>query len=71
MGKRLRAGDVVFSIAMECPRCVMTTHAFAGLAKDPQIMRALVKENGGNLGVYASVETSGTIREGDSIELVA
>lgn len=70
VGKRVRVGDVVFSIAMECPRCLMTTHANAGLAQDPRIMRALVKENGGNLGVYASVEAPGTIRQGDAVELI-
>lgn len=70
VGGRLKAGSAVFQVAMECPRCVMTTHAFADLPKDPKVMRALVKENGGNLGVYASVETPGIVHEGDAVELL-
>jgi uncharacterized protein YcbX len=34
-------------------------------------MRALVREAGGNLGVYATVESPGVIRVGDAVELLA
>ncbi len=71
VGSRIRVGEVELEVAMECPRCVMTTHAFADLPKDPQIMRALVKENGGNVGVYASVLRNGIVREGDPVERIA
>ena len=70
VGKRLRVGSAIFEIAMECPRCVMTTHGFGDIPKDPKIMRTLVKQNAGNLGVYAAVATPGTVREGDVIELL-
>jgi uncharacterized protein YcbX len=70
VGKRLRIGEAVFSIEMECPRCAMTTRAFADLPKDPKVMRALVQANAGNLGVYASVVTPGRVREGEAIELI-
>jgi uncharacterized protein YcbX len=70
VGKRLRIGEAVFSIEMECPRCAMTTRSFADLPKDPQVMRALVQANDGNLGVYASMESPGRVCEGDAIELL-
>ena len=71
IGKTLRIGGARLAIAMECPRCVMTTHGFADLPKDPGIMRSLVKEAGGNLGVYARVESAGEVRAGDAVELLS
>lgn len=69
-GKRLRLGEAVLQVTVECPRCVMTTHGQADLPKDPGVMRALVREAGGNLGVYALVETPGRVGVGDSVELL-
>jgi hypothetical protein len=48
----------------------MTTHGFADLPKDPGVMRALVKETRGEIGVYATVEVPGTVRRGDAVELL-
>jgi hypothetical protein len=70
VGRRLRVGGAVLRVAMECPRCVMTTHAFGDLPEDPSVMRTLVKENGGNLGVYAAVEEPGSVSDGDAVELL-
>jgi len=69
-GKRLRIGAATVRVTIECPRCVMVTLAQEGLAKDPTVMRALVREAGGNLGVYASVEEPGPVRIGDRVELL-
>jgi hypothetical protein len=33
-------------------------------------MRHLVKENGGNLGIYVSIETPGTFAQGDVLEML-
>jgi len=71
VGHRLAIGDAELEIVMDCPRCVMTTHGFAELPKDPGIMRTLVREADGNLGVYARVTTPGTVRRGDRVTLVS
>ena len=68
VGRRMQLGDAVLTIEAICPRCVMTTHGFADLPKDPKVMRHLVKHNDGNLGVYASVTTPGRIKTGDAVE---
>ena len=66
-GFRLKVGSAVLKAEVVCPRCVVTTHGFEKLQKDPSIMRGLVKENNGNLGLYASVEEPGRIFAGDNI----
>jgi uncharacterized protein YcbX len=67
-GKRVRVGGAVLAIGVPCPRCVMITHGFEDLPKDPGLMRALVREAGGIAGVYASVAEPGTVRAGDAVE---
>ncbi len=70
VGRKIRIGEAVLDVAIECPRCLMTTLPMADLPKDPNVMRTLVKENGGNIGVYASIDTPGIVREGDPVELL-
>ena len=70
VGKQIRIGEVVLETVGECPRCVMTTHGFDDLPKDPGIMRALVEANGGNIGIYARVLQGGTVNLGDTLDLL-
>jgi len=69
-GRRLKIGEAIIEVTVECPRCVMTTHGFEDLPKDPKIMRALVRESGGILGAYAKVAKPGRVHVGDSVELI-
>jgi hypothetical protein len=66
-GQKLRVGGAVLRVTIECPRCVMVTHPQAELPKDPAVMRALVREAGGVLGVYAEVEEPGPVAVGDGV----
>ncbi len=68
VGRTGKLGKAKIKVEMSCPRCVMTTHGFADLPKDPTIMRHLVKANGGDLGVYVSVVEPGEMRVGDEIQ---
>jgi uncharacterized protein YcbX len=70
VGRTLVLGDGVrLKITRPCERCVMTTLPQGDLPKDPEILRAIVQQNQGNFGVYASVVQGGRVRRGDPIAL--
>lgn len=70
VGRTLRIGEVELTIEMPCPRCIMTTHGFGDVPRDPRIMRTLVAHNVGNLGVYARVAKGGTLHSGADVTVL-
>jgi uncharacterized protein YcbX len=62
--------EVRLRITGGCPRCVMTTLPQSDLPRDPGILRTAAQHNEANVGVYADVLVSGTIRRGDPVTLV-
>ena len=70
IGKQLAIGTAVLKVEMTCPRCIMTTHGFRDLPKDPTVMRELVTHNNGDLGVYCIVTTPGKVTAGDNITVL-
>jgi uncharacterized protein YcbX len=77
-GHALQIGeDVRLSVILPDPRCVMTTLPQDDLPRDIEVLRTLTRQNrldvaGGMYpcaGVYAVVESAGTIREGDPVRL--
>jgi uncharacterized protein YcbX len=70
VNRRVRIGTAVFQVMRTCPRCAMTTHPFADLPADPGIMRTLVRDADGDLGVYATVLETGRMGTRDIVELL-
>ena len=70
VGKTLSIGSAKLKIEMTCPRCSMTTHGFDDLPQDAQIMRKLVANSAGNLGIYASILEAGTVSSGDFVSMI-
>ena len=70
IGRTLAIGDEVrLRITGPCPRCVMTTLPQGDLPKDAGILRTAAQNNQANVGVYADVVKSGTLRRGDHVTL--
>jgi uncharacterized protein len=70
IGRTLSLGDEVrLRVTRGCPRCVMTTLSQGDLPKDPSVLRTAVQNNGGIVGVYATVRRGGRVRRGDTIAM--
>lgn len=69
-GRNLQVGGLVLSCAIPTARCGMTTHTQAELPKDPAVLRAIVRDAGQNLGIYARVIRAGVVKVGDVVELL-
>jgi uncharacterized protein YcbX len=70
-GKVIAIGDEVrIKVMMPTVRCVVTTRAQDDLPQDPTVLTTAAEHNSANVGVYAAVEQGGTVRRGDSVEIV-
>lgn len=68
-GRRLSLGSLQCQMSVPTIRCGMTAHAQSELAKDPSVLRSIVREAGQNLGVYGSAAQSGRVRVDDTVVL--
>ena len=59
-----------FDVTLCDERCMMINIDPETGAQDPRVMKAVVRLNKNNAGVYATVVRSGTIRVGDRVSLV-
>ena len=66
VGSRVGLGTAALDVAMQVPRCVMTTRPQAGgIGRDTSVLKTVHRERGGNLAVGARVARSGAVTVGD------
>jgi len=74
VGRTLLFGDAdprpAMSITLCDERCTMVNLDPETAARDPRVMKSVVRLNRNNAGVYAAVVRSGTIRVGDRVSLL-
>lgn len=71
VGRSLRVGSkAVVSILERDPRCKMITLDPDTGESDPKILRQVAQAHDATAGVYAAVLVEGTVRNGDSVELM-
>jgi uncharacterized protein YcbX len=63
----IEAGTVGSEVFMATPRCSMPSRAQPGLTRDKSIATTIRDANSDNVGVYARITQSGTVRVGDSV----
>jgi uncharacterized protein YcbX len=69
-GRTLRVGGAVLRGAVPTVRCGMPGQPQPGLAKDPSVVRTIVRDAAQNLGLYLTVEATGPVAVGDPVELL-
>ncbi|MCU1396260.1 MAG: hypothetical protein JWM34_4688 [Ilumatobacteraceae bacterium] len=68
VGRQLRIGDALLQIGAACPRCVAVTREYGDdMPADRSVLRHIVRDLDQNVGVYATVLETGTVRVGDSV----
>jgi hypothetical protein len=68
VGRRIRIGSVVLDVMKRIDRCVVVARAQpAGIERDLEVLRTLLRDSEGFLGIGAVVATPGEIRAGDVV----
>lgn len=68
VGGAIACGDVTLDVVKQIDRCVITTRSQPdGIERDLDVLRTVLRERAGNLGVGALVRSPGTLRVGDAI----
>lgn len=71
VGRRVRLGTAVLDVQQPTVRCAMPLRAQpGGIARDVNVFRTMRDVHDNHLGVYAAVVEPGTVRLGDTVEVV-
>lgn len=68
VGRRLALGGALVAVTGPCRRCVMVTRPQPGLPADRDVLRAVVRQAGTELGTYAAPVQPGEVRLGDRVD---
>lgn len=68
-GQTIRIGHFDASGELPTVRCAMPMHAQPDVARDPSVLRSIVRDADQCLGLYASVRQGGEVAVGDGVEL--
>jgi uncharacterized protein YcbX len=69
-GRELQLGDVGLRVRYPIERCVTTTYDLRTGESLPEILRYVAQERSNWMGVYCDVLRAGTVRIGDSLDVV-
>ena len=70
VGRELRLGEVTLKVRKPIGRCVTTTYDQRTGESTPEILRYVAQERANEMGIYCDVLRAGTVRIGDSLELL-
>ena len=70
VGAMLDVSGMRVFVHKRCDRCVLTTRAFGDAVADKEILRALARGHGGDLGVKAHIAGAGRVFVGDEVRVV-
>ena len=69
IGKTLRIGSLIINCNASAPRCGAVTRAQGDLGDDKTILRSIVRTAQQNLGIYAAIDGTQLLREGEEVWL--
>ncbi len=67
VGRLLQAGTATLRVRSPIERCVTTTYDLRTGESDPKVLRAVVQNRGGNVGIYCDVVATGTVTRDDDL----
>lgn len=68
VGRRIRVGSVVLDVMTRIDRCVMVARAQpGGIERDLDVLKTVLRDSEGFLGVGAVVATPGELTVGDAV----
>jgi uncharacterized protein len=69
VGTTIDVGGMEANVQKRCDRCILTTRHVAHAPADREILRALHRHHGGDLGVKATITGVGMVALGDDVRL--